>query len=566
MMASVEQGTASSALVVLLSLLSAACGTAGGVAHPVESAKVLADNRTLTIAIPAEPKSLVDRSLQVGPTGSTPGAPGAFFHAALTEYDEKGILQPALAQGLPELGTESWKVFADGKMETTWRLRPDLTWHDASPVLAEDVVLSVQARVKYLTGGTAGGGATLKKFVDDVSAVDPLTVVVKWNSPYPDAGQSFWQLLPAHILASPVDQIATPDAFANLPYWTTAFVGLGPYQLERWEPGAFIEGTSFAGYLRGRPPIERIRLVWIADPNTAMANLLSGAVDLTVDGSISFAQAVVLKQQGWPGSVLLTPNGDPFLVIQYKLEYQNPRALSDVRVRQALAHGIDKQAIVDLVLNGEPGFADTIVLPTAPYFPALEKVLTRYPLDLGRSHQLLDEAGFTEDAAGFATRGGARLGVEILADHDREPLILADSWKRIGVDVNLRIRSAQGSLDNESQSTFPALFLTSGTGDNRDKFRSDAIATAASNWVGGNRGGYSDPEYDRAYGILRTSLDQNVQNQASVDALKLLSDQAAAVPLYYSYDVVAHSPDVTGPIAPAVAQGVARKVEAWHWQ
>jgi ABC-type transport system substrate-binding protein len=65
---------------------------------------------------------------------------------------------------------------------------------------------------------------------------------------------------------------------------------------------------------------------------------------------------------------------------------------------------------------------------------------------------------------------------------------------------------------------------------------------------------------------LRTSLDQNVQNQASVEALKLLSDQAATFPLYYSYDVVAHGSDLVGPVPGASGTGVAWKIQTWRWK
>src|SRR4030095_10746083 len=124
---------------------------------------------------------------------------------------------------------------------------------------------------------------TLKQFVEDATAPDPLTVVISWKGPYPGAGESDWQLLPNHLFGGSLAQMDTPDAFAGLRYWTTEFVGLGPYRLDRWEPGAFIEGSAFAGYVHGKPRIERLQMVWVPDPNAAVANLLADSVHLATD-------------------------------------------------------------------------------------------------------------------------------------------------------------------------------------------------------------------------------------------------------------------------------------------
>ncbi|HWP36163.1 MAG TPA: ABC transporter substrate-binding protein [Gemmatimonadales bacterium] len=67
-----------------------------------------------------------------------------------------------------------------------------------------------------------------------------------------------------------------PHVLAGLPFWTGEYVGLGPYRIERWEPGAFVEAVTFDQQALCRPKIDRMRLVFIADPSTALANLLSG--------------------------------------------------------------------------------------------------------------------------------------------------------------------------------------------------------------------------------------------------------------------------------------------------
>src|SRR5207244_811518 len=91
----------------------------------------------------------------------------------------------------------------------------------------------------------------------------------------------------------------SPDAVLNHPYWTTGFVGLGPYKLERWEPGAFLEGSAFAQHALGPPRIQRIKLVFIADTNTVVAAMLNGEVHLAADSSLAVSQVPSLMRH-WP--------------------------------------------------------------------------------------------------------------------------------------------------------------------------------------------------------------------------------------------------------------------------
>src|SRR6266508_5790025 len=97
--------------------------------------------------------------------------------------------------------------------------------------------------------------------------------------------------LPRHILGPEF----TPDnveAFVNQPFWAREFVGLGPYRETSWEPGTFIEAAAFDGHAAGRPKIDRIRLVFIADRNTGVANVLTNEVHLTGPTVLGVEQAV----------------------------------------------------------------------------------------------------------------------------------------------------------------------------------------------------------------------------------------------------------------------------------
>ena len=216
-----------------------------------------------------EPSNLAPKVLQSNGTFNT----ARLFNAALTLVDDEGNPRPYLAEALPQLNSDNWKVFPDGTMETIYRLKPNLVWHDGTPLTAEDFVFAwkVYSSPDLVTVGTRPHNA-----VEEVTAPDPRTVVIAWRYPYYDAGilNTNWTPLPRHLLEEALPE--GRDFFLNRPYWTTEFVGLGPYRLDRGERGAFIEGSSFEGHVWGKPRIDRIPIVFIGDAEVVFANLLSG--------------------------------------------------------------------------------------------------------------------------------------------------------------------------------------------------------------------------------------------------------------------------------------------------
>src|SRR3954469_12488161 len=98
--------------------------------------------KTLAAGIRYEPTSLAAKPVQQ--SGVVIGSTVRLFNAGLVVVDDHGQAVPYLAELLPTLNTDSWKVFDDGTMETTYRLRPQLTWHDGEPLTADDLVFAWQ--------------------------------------------------------------------------------------------------------------------------------------------------------------------------------------------------------------------------------------------------------------------------------------------------------------------------------------------------------------------------------------------------------------------------------------
>src|SRR5207248_4462909 len=102
------------------------------------------------------------------------------FHSGLTTFDPQGNLLPRIAQKVPSVGDGDWQVAPDGSMTVTWKLRPDVKWHDGRPLVADDYVFGVQAMRDPALPVSRQDGIAL---ITGAEAPDPQTFVVHWSQP-----------------------------------------------------------------------------------------------------------------------------------------------------------------------------------------------------------------------------------------------------------------------------------------------------------------------------------------------------------------------------------------------
>src|SRR5581483_4740670 len=334
-----------------------------------------APQRTLVLAVRTEPPSLSDRPF-VSTTPVLDTVP--LFNAELDRKDERGQSSPYLAEALPTVGTESWRVLPDGGAETTYRLKPNLTWHDGQPLTANDFVFAWHV---YATPDLGASRSLPFEPMQEVSAVDDRTFVIRWREIYADADQlgTSFPPLPRHILEKDFSNL-DPSTFPTLAYWSTEYVGVGPFRLTRWEPGSFIEGDAFPGFVLGAPKVDHVKAQVIPDANTAVPNLLSGTVHFIGQYILSPDNIPSLESQ-WGadgGTILYSPVDLRGGWVQQRPEFVSPAALLDVRVRQALAHALDRAAGNEALYAGRGILADTCLSPLAPFYSQVEPVLQKY--------------------------------------------------------------------------------------------------------------------------------------------------------------------------------------------
>jgi peptide/nickel transport system substrate-binding protein len=504
-----------------------------------------AASRPLVFAIRVEPESIATR--RIGQPGSGLTAPKRMFNGTIATIDETGTPHPYVVERLPMLHTDSWQVFPDGRMETTYRLRPGLQWHDGTPATPEDFRFTwrVYTRPEY------GFGTPPFHAMEEVAALDPQTFVIRWKAPYADAGNlsttnDEFPILPAHILGEPFDQLDA-DAFVNRSFWTRDFVGLGPYRLTRWEAGSYLEGQAFDAHILGRPKIERIKIMFIGDGNTVLANILAGEVHVAMDNAIGLPQLDVLRRESREHALLPAGASWRLTYAQLRPEYASPRAILDHRVRKALAHAWDRQALNEGVYLGMYMLADTMIMPGSRFGRAMEAGAIKYPYDRRRSEQLMTEAGFLRGMDGFYTSPAeGRLSIDAKASAgpaDTEAIsVMAASWRQEGFDVAESLLPTAQAQVAEISATFPGL-LTRTTFEGLTTlvaFNTGGIPRPENRWIGPNRGGWSNPEYDRLADVFKTTLDDQFRGELVTQMMRLFTEDLPVLPGFFLNRPIPH--------------------------
>jgi peptide/nickel transport system substrate-binding protein len=542
-------GVSGRLLMLLLAgmVVPAACAPGGPAASPQDRERVAGPPKVLRLDNRREPYGL---SLMVGNNPHQREA-NYSFHAGLTAYNANSEIVGRLAAKIPSIADGDWVLKPDGAMDVTWKLRPNLTWHDGTPFTAADAAFGYRLQgdpelPTRSTGAVAG--------VSAVTVVDPLTFIVHWKAPYFDANLSNVNdvsPVPVHLLGDLYQR--DKQAFINSPYWHGDFVGLGPYKLVQWEAAAFMEGAAFQDYVLGRPKIDRIIIRIGSDANVSLATFLGGDLDILTQGVTATDRGVLMKRpefiiQTWPNST----NGaiwqwrDP--TAPWVGDESNTLALG---VRQAIMHLTDRQTMADTFDPGGPGVAHLFVPPSDPVYKLVEeKGLAKYPYDPTRAAQLLANAGWTKGTDGML-RNSAGQGFPFeIRDGADTGVVFADMLKQGGIDSWLYDipASVRDSMEQKAKSQGVRVGGGAIAGSFMQQFTSKEVRSEANSWAGLNQGGYVNPDVDRRYEQYLVELDPRKRDESNAVFHKLVADQVLRITWYHTGEASAFIDRLTGPI------------------
>ncbi|MCJ8308868.1 MAG: ABC transporter substrate-binding protein [Rhizobiaceae bacterium] len=335
------------------------------------------------------------------PTAGAPAAIDEVVYAnvfeGLTRIGSKGEVLPGLA--------ESWDISEDGKTYT-FKLRTGVKYHDGSAFDAEDVKFSLdRARAE----GSTNAQKALFAGIDSVTVKDASTVEVQLKSP---AGNFLFNMgWGDAVIVAP----ETADGNKANP------VGTGPFKFGSWVKGATLNLVKNDDYWGTPVALEKATFRFISDPAAALSAMLAGDVDAFANFP---APETIPQLRADPrfNVVIGSTEGETILSTN-----NTKPPFNDVRVRQAIAHAIDRQAIIDGAMFG---LGTPIGTHFAPHHPAYVDLVGQYPLDLEGAKKLLADAGYPNGfkatlklpPPSYARRGGE---------------IVASQLRKIGIELEI---------------------------------------------------------------------------------------------------------------------------------
>jgi len=453
--------------------------------------------------------------------------PSTLMFDSLLGVDDADQLIPRLA--------ESWEI-SDDAMTFTFHLREGVTWTDGEPFTADDVLFTYNTIANPAAGASTAVNyrpvVGVQDLVDGVattaagfSAPDENTFVIEVGEP--DVGIlsiiGRTLILPQHVLGEvPVDQLTANE------YFREPVPNLGPYSFVDYKVDQYIELAVNESHY-SRPTIDTI-LLKILTSDVATAQLGTGEIDMVQVSAPDLASIEAME-----GVEITTVQAPGFERLSVNTEQER---FSDVRVREAMLHAIDRKALVENALQGYG------VVVNSPYIgDALPDGLNDYPYDPDLARQLLAEAGWdsSQPVRLFYVPGNR--------DRDTTLTIVAESLRQVG--FNIQIEQKQPAQNLEALKSPPGAdaydIILHGGGNYGDPAGVGTIISCDARQPGGpNNARFCDPEIDAVLDAAKQETDEAARLDLYRQAARMDNEAISYIWLYSAEIIWAHNSRLEG--------------------
>ncbi|MDM4761497.1 ABC transporter substrate-binding protein [Galbitalea sp. SE-J8] len=419
----------------------------------------------------------------------------------LVEPDENLEMQPALAT--------SWDL-SDDQLVWTFHLRSGVTFQDGTPFTAADVVYSYDRIIDDKLANSWRFST-----VTDVTAVDDSTVTITVSAPTPNLLSSIGGFKGMAIVEKA--NVESGDI-------ATKPIGTGPFALASYTPGDSIELTANPHYWGGAPKIDGIDYTFVSEGSTAIAALKAGEIDWT--DSIPAQQLDSLKSDD-SLTVGTTPSND-----YWYLAMNEKRApYDDVRVRQAIAYAVDRDAIAQVAAYGTATVNELAIPKGSAWYTKYDT----YSTDIDKARSLLAAAGV----------GPFTMDLLVSSDYPETvsaAQLIADELQPLGITVKIRTLDFASWLDEQDSGHFDMLMMGWLGNIDPDDFYYSQHHTGG----GSNAQGYSNPEVDKLLDAGRTETDVDARKKIYAQAATIIADDVSYLYLYNPSVIQAYSTKLSG--------------------
>jgi peptide/nickel transport system substrate-binding protein len=444
------------------------------------------------------------------------------LYGRLVEMDQHQRPIPGLA--------EAWKLVAPDTWE--FRLR-DAKFHNGEVLTADDVVFTLDRVPKV--PNSPSSFAVYTKPVVATEVVDPHTIRMRTQGVFP--------LLPIYMASVAILNRKADEGMATEDFNSgKAAIGTGPFRLVSYKPGDRVELERYDGYWDEKPAWRHVDYRFITNDASRTAALLAGDVDFidfvpTTDlANLRKDPKVKLWEQLGLRLIFLgldqSRDGPSPFVTGSGGEKLDKNPLKDRRVREALSVAINRQTIVDRIMEGAAVPAGQFLPPgTYSYAPDLKPP----PFDPERAKKLLAEAGFPK---------GFRIALhgpnDRYVNDARIIQAVGQMWQRIGVQTEVDPLPWTSYVSQANKQTFSAFLFGWGTAtaENSDPLIAQtATWDPAKGWGASNRGRYSNPALDRLIEQAVGTADDIAREKLLQQAMTMAMDDVALIPLHIQTNI-----------------------------
>ena len=463
------------------------------------------DLNTVVFLIESSPANLDPR---VGIDAQSQRIDGLVFDG-LVARDANFRFSPALAR--------SWDQ--PNPLTLIFHLRDDVRFHDGRQLTSADVKWTFDS---MRTGVVISARTATYASVESIDTPDPHTVIFHLKKPD--------NFLLANLATGAMGIV---PAGSGPDFWRHP-IGTGPFRFvsQQIDQDVIIERN--AQYWKTPPAIERVRFAVVPDAITQALELEKGSGDVAINSLPMDTLPVLAKR---PNLVIDDVGGTE---VQYLAFNTRDPLLRDVRVRQALAYGINRKLIVATLLQGRAQLASSL-LPTTHW--AWNGDVAQYNYDPARAEQLLDQAWRPRGPNGIRFH----LAMKTSTDEDTRMLaaVLQQQLARIGIALDIRSNEFATFYADVTRGAFQMYSLRWVGGNEQPDIFSYAFSTARIPPHGGNRGHYSNPQLDALLDDAASSPDPVKRRADYAQAQQILARDLPAFNLWYKDTVVVHSRRLT---------------------
>ena len=425
--------------------------------------------------------------------------------------------------GIEPLLAESWSVAEDG-VTWTFNLRPGVTFHDGTPLTANDVKVSLERLIDPDAGLPRGNDL---RIITAINVIDDLTVEMVTSVPFgpmlPTLAQDSASILSSTFLTSEAADVA----------WNP--IGTGPFRYESHVAEQSVTLVRNDDYWGDAPQAETITFISVPEASTRLAMLEVGEADIVVD--VPGIEVPRLRDEGNIGLIQKPNTRLVHIGINVTKE-----PFTDLRVRQALNLAVDREAITEGVLGGL-GIPATSIIAESVFGYAPQEGLEYDP---DRARELLAEAGYPD---GFSTTLWTPQGRYYM---DREVTVAVQAMlQEVGIQANVEVIdwSSYLTLVREPAGENKSELYTMGweTGTNDIQYILDTVFQASRIAPNGwNTMFYDNPELDALARQIAGEVNPDKRAELAAQAQAMIVADAPWVPLYGSVQVAGYRGDISG--------------------